>query len=248
MPRTATTKSAATKATGKGSQASAERPMPGFKALEPRARLTDLAYETLEEAIVTLKLPPGTAISEQTLADMTGIGRTPVREAIQRLAREHLIVILPQRGLLITDVMVSRQLLLLETRRELERLICTSAAKRATPAQRQRFAELAEEFRRLARQEDSDAFMQADRDFNEQCLAAARNPFTESAMRSLHGLSRRFWFIHYKQSPDLPKMAELHASVSDAIARADVQGAGQGLDRLIDFIEQYTRSAVLPDG
>ena len=67
-------------------------------------------------------------------------------------------------------------------------------------------------------------------------------------MRSLHGLSRRFWFIHYKQSPDLPKMAELHAHVADAIAGADVQGAGKTLDALIDFIEQYTRSAVLPDG
>src|SRR5687767_2796713 len=51
---------------------------------EPKAKLTDLAYEMIEEAIVTLRIPPGTAISEQALSEMTGIGRTPIREAIQR--------------------------------------------------------------------------------------------------------------------------------------------------------------------
>ena len=56
--------------------------------IEPKTRLTDLAYEKIEEAIVTLVIPPGAAISEQDLVDMTGIGRTPIREAIQRLARE----------------------------------------------------------------------------------------------------------------------------------------------------------------
>ena len=63
---------------------------------EPKAKLTDLAYQMIEEAIVTLRIRPGTSLSEQALSEMTGIGRTPIREAIQRLAREHLI--LRQRG------------------------------------------------------------------------------------------------------------------------------------------------------
>lgn len=217
-----------------------------FEALEPKTRLTDLAYEKLEDAIVTLRLPPGTAVSEQTLADMTGIGRTPVREAVQRLAREHLIVVLPQRGLLIAEVDVGKQLRLLETRRELERLICRGAAKRAGTAQRAEFARLAEAFTASASAGDSEGFMLADRLFNELCLQAARNEFAESAMRGLHGLSRRFWFIHYKQSPDLPKMAELHAVIARAIAEAKVEAAGAALDTLIDFIEHYTRSTVMP--
>jgi DNA-binding GntR family transcriptional regulator len=55
---------------------------------------------------------------------MTGIGRTPIREAIQRLAREHLVLVLPQRGLLVSEMNVNKQLKLLEIRREIERLIC----------------------------------------------------------------------------------------------------------------------------
>ena len=214
-------------------------------SLEPKTKLTDLAYDMLEEAIVTLRIPPGAVISEQALAEMTGIGRTPIREAIQRLAREHLIVVLPQRGLLVAEIDINKQLKLLETRREIERLVCRSAARRASEEERKRFAKLAEDFTKSAARNDDVAFVRADREFNELCLAAARNEFAEGAMRLLHGLSRRFWYMHYKQSPDMPEMARLHADIALAIAKADVKGAGEALDRLVDTIEQYTRTTVL---
>ncbi len=214
---------------------------------EAKTKLPDLAYEMLEEAIVTLKLPPGAVVSEQALTDVTGIGRTPVREAIQRLAREHLIVVLPQRGLLIADIDLNKQLKLLETRREIERLLCRSAARRANDAERARFAALSEEFASAAADNDDVGFIRADREFNELCVAAAHNEFAEGAMRLLHGRSRRFWYLHYKHSPDMPEMARLHAELSMQMAEGQVDGAGQALDRLIDHIEQYTRATVLGD-
>ncbi len=213
----------------------------------PPAKLPDQAYQMLEEAIVTLQLPPGTAVSEQALAEMTGIGRTPVREAIQRLAREHLILVLPQRGLLIADIDVSKQLKLLETRRELERLICRSAAKRADAKERERFIQLSEDFAASAASSDSIAFMVTDREFNELSLKAARNEFAEGSMRMLHGLSRRFWYLHYQHSPDMPEIALLHAELARQIAASKADAAGQALDRLIDHIEHYTRATVLGD-
>ena len=90
---------------------------------EPKVKLTDIAYEQIEEAIITLRIPPGSVISELTLSEMLNIGRTPIREAIQRLAREHLLLVLPQRGLLVPEIDLRKQLKLLETRREVERLI-----------------------------------------------------------------------------------------------------------------------------
>ena len=214
---------------------------------EPKAKLTDLAYEMIEEAIVTLRIPPGTAISEQVLSEMTGIGRTPIREAIQRLAREHLVIVLPQRGLLVSEIDVNKQLKLLETRREIERLIARSAAKRANAEQRSRFSQLAQDFLEASSRNDDVAFIRADRDFNDLCLAAARNEFAEGAMRLLHGLSRRFWYLHYKQAADMPEMARLHAAVATAIAQGDAQSAADGLDRLVDNLESFTRATVLAD-
>jgi DNA-binding GntR family transcriptional regulator len=215
--------------------------------VEPKAKLTDMAYAMIEEAIVTLQLPPGTVVSEQALAEMTGIGRTPIREAIQRLAREHLVVVLPQRGLLVSEMDVGKQLRVLETRRELERLICRSAARRGTDAEHQRFARLADEFIKSSAKNDDVAFIRADREFNDLCLRAARNEFAAGAMRLLHGLSRRFWYLHYKQAADMPEMARLHAELAMAISKGDADAAALASDRLLDNIESFTRATVLPD-
>ena len=78
--------------------------------------LTELAYLHLEEMIVTLKLAPGRVVSEFELAELTGIGRTPIREALQRLAREHLVSILPRRGIVVSEINLGQQLPLLEER------------------------------------------------------------------------------------------------------------------------------------
>lgn len=213
--------------------------------LIPNAKLPDLAYEQIEEAIVTLRIRPGTSVSELTLSKATGIGRTPIREAIQRLARENLIFVLPQRGLLVPQIDVSKQLRLLETRREIERLLCRSAAKRGSPEQRKSFARLAIGFTVAGKANDDVSFIRLDREFNELCLSSANNEFTEGAMRLMNGLSRRFWYYHYKQAADLPEISKLHAALSSAIADADPVAAANACDKLIDNIEAFTRSTVM---
>src|SRR5580698_10214503 len=105
--------------------------------------LTDKAYRALEEEIVTLRIAPGTVVSEAILSRRLGVGRTPVREALQRLAREWLVVILPRRGIVVSEIDPVRQLRLLEARREIERFLARSAARRATDTQRNHFREIA---------------------------------------------------------------------------------------------------------
>ena len=70
--------------------------------IAPAQSLTDRAYADIEEMIVFLKLAPGSAISEAELSGHLGIGRTPIREALQRLARERLVQILPRRGIIVS--------------------------------------------------------------------------------------------------------------------------------------------------
>jgi len=210
----------------------------------PTQTLTERAYRDIEEMIVTLKLEPGTAVSEAELSQHLGIGRTPIREALQRLAREHLILILPRRGILVSEINVARQLRLLEVRREVERLIARSAARRATPAERERFVELARLFEKSDRINDDVAFMRTDREFNMLCSTAARNEFAAGAMSQMHSLSRRFWYLHYRQAADMPLTAKLHADIARAIARGDERQAAQASDRLLDVIDKFTRDTL----
>ena len=206
--------------------------------------LTDKAYLALEELIVTLQLPPGEALSEAILAKRLNIGRTPVREALHRLARENLVVLLPRRGILVADFNIRSQLKMLEVRREIERLIARSAAERASTAERQQFRELAIALRQAAADNDDLRFMRLDQDFNRYTARAARNEFASTTMALMGGLSRRFWFMHHQHINDMPLAAEYHAAVAEAIAQGDSEAAVQASDKLLDYIEHITRAAM----
>jgi DNA-binding GntR family transcriptional regulator len=209
--------------------------------------LTDKAYADLEELIVTLKIPPGTAVSEASLSTQLGIGRTPIREALQRLARERLVVILPQRGIFVSEINVKNQLRLLEVRRELERLIAKCAARRATEEERQRFQEISDALEQAARTNDEVTFMRLDREFNLLSLEAARNEFLSNSMALTHALSRRFWYIHYQKVGDMPLAAQLHANVARAIAKRDEVAASKASDALLDYLEEFARATLDAD-
>lgn len=214
------------------------------RAAAASTSLTERAYGLLEEMIVTLQLAPGSVLSETALSQRLDIGRTPVREALQRLAREGLVTILPRRGILVSDFNVKSQLRMLEVRREIERLMARSAAERASELERARMAEIAAEMRAAARAGDDIRFMRLDREFNQLITAAARNEFAAKTIALMAGLSRRFWFMHHQHVDDLPLAAERHAEVADAIATGNVDGAGRASDALLDYVEGITRGAV----
>jgi DNA-binding GntR family transcriptional regulator len=206
--------------------------------------LTDRAYAQIEELIVTLQLLPGTVLSELVLADRLGIGRTPIREALQRLSRDGLVNILPRRGVLVSDIDLRSQLRLLEVRRALERLMARSAAERASDEERAQFAEIARGMNHASEKEDGISFMRLDQQFNTLVSLAARNEYASRSMGLMHGLSRRFWYQHYKQAADLPLCARLHAAVAEAIARREPDKAADASDRLVDYIESFARSTL----
>jgi len=209
--------------------------------------LTDKAYLKLEERIVTLQLVPGEIVSEAALSRQLRIGRTPIREALHRLARERLVNILPRRGIIVSEINIGAQLRLLEVRREIERLVARSAARRASDGERRQFTDLGKAFEAAARTDDATAFMRTDRAFNELCLVAAHNEYAASTMVLMNSLSRRFWFIHYRQAADMPLAAKLHAAVARAIAKGDAGAAAAASDRLLDYIEEFTRSTLEAD-
>ena len=180
-------------------------------------------------------------MSEAELSERLGIGRTPIREALQRLARERLVNILPRRGIIVSEINVKSQLRLLEVRRELERLISRSAARRASEGEREQFRRIAANFEKSAQANDDVAFMRTDREFNSLQAAATHNEFAIGAMALMHGLSRRFWYIHYKQAADMPLTAKLHADIARAIAAGSAAQAGKATDKLLDAIEKFTR-------
>lgn len=203
--------------------------------------LTEEAYARLEEMIVTLELAPGSVVSEAILGRLLGIGTTPVREALQRLAREHLVQVLPRRGVVVTGVDLHHQLHVLETRRELDRMIARAAARRARPAERAALATLAREMAAAAEAGDLRAFLRQDGQLNQALAQAARNPVAAAAVASLHAVARRFWFHHHRAEDELAETAGLHAAVAIAVAQGQEQAAAEASDRLIGHMIRFAR-------
>jgi DNA-binding GntR family transcriptional regulator len=229
----------------RGQIAAARNQRQGASELPARAEtLTERAYRAIEERIVTLRLKPGDVLSEQMLSATFKIGRTPIREALQRLAREGLVTILPRKGILVSDLNPRNQLLVLEVRREIERLLSRAGAERANVEQRAQLQEIARGMDRASKTNDGIAFMRLDREFNGLMIEAAHNDYAARSMKLLQGLSRRFWYMHYREAADLPLCARLHANQARAIAQGGSESAARASDKLMDYVENFTRKTV----
>lgn len=221
----------------------------GARAAAPEATetttLTQDAYRRLEEMIVTSELAPGEAVSEAILSRRIGIGTTPIREALHRLAREHLVQIMPRRAVVVTPVDVGLQFQVLETRRELDRLLARAAAQRATAAERQVIAELAAAIEEAVAADDLREFLRLDAERARWLANGARNTIAAGIAATLHSVSRRFWFYYLREDRHFAETARLHVAVMMAIAAGDADGAGAASDQLIEYMIAFAK-ATLP--
>jgi len=107
--------------------------------------------------------------------------------------------------------------------------------------------EIADNMERAAKKNDDTLFLRFDRRFNVLSTEMARNEFLSDAIQPLQGLSRRFWYMHYKLAADMPLTAKLHADVARAIGEGNEKAAMQASDALIDYIENFTKLTISVD-
>ncbi|MDS1142234.1 GntR family transcriptional regulator [Pusillimonas sp. SM2304] len=213
------------------------------KRTEPKARATEVAYDAIESLIATLKLEPGQAIVENDLVQLTGLGRTPIREALMRLVAAGLIEQQPRRGLRVSDIYVAEHLILIDTRRVLEQLIAAGSARRATPSQRQAIVHCAGQMIEAAAAGDLNGYMRADQALDHVNHDACRNPFAVQAVVPMIVKCRRFWYA-FQYEGDLERGAACHMQLAKGIADGDPDQARQGADALMDYLASFTRKVI----
>jgi DNA-binding GntR family transcriptional regulator len=209
----------------------------------PKRRAADVAYDAVEAMIATLQLQPGSPVVEADLVQRTGLGRTPLREALLRMVSAGLIMQEPRRGLRVSNVQLSHHMDLLQTRRALEHLIATAAARRATPPQRQGIVQCASNMMRAAEGGNLDEYMQADQMLDHACHEACRNPSAVTAVMPLLIQCRRFWYA-YQHEGDVKEGARHHMAMAEGIASGDERAAARGADALMDYLESFARKVI----
>lgn len=206
--------------------------------------LASEAYRMIEERIVTLAFPPGSTWSEAAIAEAISIGRTPVREALQRLAAGHVVSIVRGHGIIIAPIDMQMQLLVVETRRELERLIALRATRRILPSDKRKLLQLSGELIETGRTEDVLAFLAKQFIYKELLAEIAGNPFATAALEPLHILTRRFYFRYHRDLEDLPLVTQLHSDLLRSVATGDEAVALQAVNAMTGYAEQLTHRIV----
>ncbi|MCC7328050.1 MAG: GntR family transcriptional regulator [Burkholderiales bacterium] len=212
-----------------------------------RKSLRAQAFEVLEEMIVTQVLKPGSTITEQQLAERTGIGRTPIREALQRIAQEGLVSIRPRAAIVILEMTLARQWQLLEARAVVQELTVRCAAKRASVDERARMLQLASAVHDAAQIGDSALYLRISREIHNLLCEAGRNEFLSGFLGSLYALSRQFYFS-CMENVNLPEAAATHAAILRAVAAQDEDAAAKASQRMIAYLFAFTQDRISDAG
>jgi DNA-binding GntR family transcriptional regulator len=168
------------------------------------ARLVaDRAYVELRDRIVTLRLAPGTALREDELMSEMGIGRTPLREAVKRLALENLVAVQPRRGTFVTAVEAADIMNITEVRAELEGYAAELAAMRMDAAARAAAEALVVELEEVTKPHEQDWLMRFDERIHRFTWEAAGNPYLVDTLERYFTHSLRIWYLVLDRVPGL---------------------------------------------
>lgn len=193
------------------------------------------AYRALERMIVTLELAPSVVTTEGALIERLELGRTPVREAIQRLAWEGLVEVRPRSGLAVAPLNAGDWRLVIEARAGVETVLARSAARRLAPATAGLLREAAAAMTAAADAGDVLGFLIADKQLDEVIAGTAGNDFAARVAAPLQTHSRRFWF-RYQNGAALAQSAQLHVTLIAAILDGDEERAGREAERLMALL------------
>ena len=202
--------------------------------------LADKAYHEIRGLIVSLELAPGALIDERELIGRLEIGRTPVREALRRLAHERLVEVYPRRGMFVTGVDVRELARLSEVRELLEPEAARLAAERATDADRDQLAALLAELE-AGRSE----LMDLDERIHRAIYRASHNRFLEETLEEYYTLALRIWVTAVHQTGQLHAAVLEHRKLLQSIVAGNGENAALIMRVHVDEFEQTMRDALL---
>lgn len=182
------------------------------------------AYLLIRDQIVTLKLAPGSVIEEGRLRQELGLGRTPIREALQRLAHENLVTFVPHRGTFVSDINLTDLHRLTEVRTEMEGYAARLAADRATGSDRGQMQALIAELNTIA-EADFHTLMRLDQRIHRLVYQVTRNVFLQAMLEESFNLSLRIWFLGLERGVRIKPAVEEHRQLLDAIVSRDAHKA-----------------------
>jgi len=202
------------------------------------------AYQQIEQLIVSEALAPGTLVSEAMIMEKTGLGRTPIREALQQLARNRMVEIHPNRGVLIPPASVETQLRMVEVRRVLEALVVRLACHNATAEDRVQMEAMV--LRLSGKPMVLAGYAETLKDIHWLVARAGHNEYLADAMVPLQGLSRRFWLAHLRGdgTTEIRQGAVFYLAILRAVLARETAAAERASLALNDYLVEFAYATI----
>lgn len=193
--------------------------------------LSERAYREIRRKIVFQDFKSGQTLDERSIACELKLGRTPVREAIQRLVRDGLVKVFARRGILVAEMSLETLCQVFETRAPIEEQVARRAALRAEASDIEKMRAALSDVNTLIEQKRFRDLVDADERFHLALADAAKNPLMREIVVKLYGLGIRFWYITLMQRPpdDIREEMALHQEVLVAVEERNSDKAAQAM-------------------
>ncbi len=205
--------------------------------------LGEQAYRALRSKIVRLDFAPGDVLKEDELQEHLGIGRTPIREALLRLQREHFVTVIPRRGMFVSGIEVDELSMLFETRAVLEPYAARLASLRGN--EDEHWSAMDSALRRTTDEELDNADQLAiDRRCHEIIWAASSNRFLWDTLDMLYAQSDRLWHLYLADVSDMEHAVGEHLAILDALRSGDADNVAELVETHVQSFDAEIRDAV----
>ncbi len=212
--------------------------------VEAGISLNELAYRRFKQALVTLSYKPGEYLNTAQVMSELEMGRTPINQAIHRLANEGLLQVIPRKGVMVSPLSMDDALELIEVRLANEMLCMRLASKRITAVQVAALTALNQQIEAASQRRDRVQMMTLDHQFHQQLAQIAGNNMLADILSVLHARAQRFWASTLSREGHMREVIEEHRAIIAALAAQDDDAAANAAEaHILSF-----RSALLHEG
>ncbi len=208
--------------------------------LQNHRPLREIVYEELKRQILVGEIAPGTRMMEVELADVMGVSRTPVREAIRKLEKEGLVTIEPRKGAYASNISIKDMVDVLEVRQGLEGMAAAIASGRITEKQKTDLLNIVEKYKAAVESANIEEIIKYDEEFHSMIIAISGNKTLMQVFSTVQELALRFRYIYYDDFNRYESMPREHQLIEEAIMSGDAEkarvAAGDHVSKLKEFI------------
>ncbi|MBR4410653.1 MAG: GntR family transcriptional regulator [Firmicutes bacterium] len=208
--------------------------------LQNHRPLREIVYEELKRQILVGEIAPGTRMMEVELADVMGVSRTPVREAIRKLEKEGLVTIEPRKGAYASNISIKDMVDVLEVRQGLEGMAAAIASGKITERQKAELLNVVEKYKAAVESANIEEIIKYDEEFHSMIISISGNKTLMQVFSTVQELALRFRYIYYDDFNRYESMPREHQLIEEAIMSGDAEkarvAAGDHVSKLKEFI------------